>query len=70
MQTWPNIGAYHQFGSNRFKPVFNRSHHYFNVIRLQLVAMFNWLQLQLKVRFFPVQSGLSPVFFRFYGPDF
>src|ERR1700679_3089617 len=28
------------------------------------------LELQLKVQSFPVQSGLSPVFFRSYRPDF
>jgi PIF1-like helicase len=32
--------------------------------------MLDWVQLQLKVWSFPVQSGLSPVFFRSYGLDF
>src|ERR1700679_1279799 len=47
--------------------------------RLQLVSIgpvqsgflfFRRLELQLKVQSFPVQSSLSPVFFRSYRPDF
>src|ERR1700679_2749399 len=33
-------------------------------------SFFRRLELQLKVQSFPVQSGLSPVFFRSYRPDF
>src|ERR1700679_412236 len=33
-------------------------------------SFFRGLELQLKVQSFPVQSGLSPVFFRSYRPDF
>src|ERR1700679_3709891 len=33
-------------------------------------SFFRRLELQLKVQSFPVQSSLSPVFFRSYRPDF
>src|SRR6202789_2807386 len=33
-------------------------------------SFFRRLELQLKVQSFPVQSGLSPVFFQSYRPDF
>ena len=64
------VHIYHQSGSNWSKLVFNRSHSFFKSMWLQLVAVYNWLQLQLKVRFFLVQSSLSPVFFQSYGLDF
>ena len=56
----------HRSNWNRAKPVQTGS-----VSSVFFGFLFHGMvKLQLKVQFFPVQSGLSPVFFWFYGLDF
>src|SRR6202789_320512 len=66
LQNWCKQSVFTRSTGCRFEPVatgFYRS-------GSERFSFFRRLELQLKVQSFPVQSGLSPVFFRSYRPDF